>query len=67
MQEHSSTSNDAYQIARAAKSAFESSQLVTSDQRVHALSKIREELAASKDAIFAANQEDVKASNLLFY
>ncbi|KAA1469095.1 gamma-glutamyl phosphate reductase [Dentipellis sp. KUC8613] len=49
-------------IARSAKAAFEASQLIDASERVRALHEIRNELQASKDAIFAANTEDMDAA-----
>ncbi|KAF9531694.1 gamma-glutamyl phosphate reductase [Crepidotus variabilis] len=49
-------------IAKAAKSAFEESQLISSGERVKALKSIREQLAIQKDEILAANVEDLKVS-----
>ena len=47
-------------IAKAAKAAFQQSQLIPSSERVEALRYIRKELEAAKDEILAANAEDVK-------
>ncbi|KAJ7576959.1 gamma-glutamyl phosphate reductase [Mycena floridula] len=49
-------------IARAAKSAFTESQLITSEQRVKALHEIRQALETQKTEILAANSEDLKAA-----
>ncbi|KAF7331413.1 Aldedh domain-containing protein [Mycena kentingensis (nom. inval.)] len=54
----------AEEIARAAKAAFEESQLVSAEERFNALQRIREALYASKDAILAANIEDLKAAQV---
>ena len=54
--------SDATSIAKAAKAAFEASQLIPSSQRVQALREIREELEAAKDAILAANKLDLEVS-----
>ncbi|RXW23046.1 hypothetical protein EST38_g2821 [Candolleomyces aberdarensis] len=54
--------SSAEEIARAAKSAFEKSQLVPGSERVNALHAIRRELESQKDEILAANAEDVKAA-----
>jgi len=48
------------EIAKAAKAAFEQSQLIPAAERIVALEAIRKELAAHKDEILAANLEDVK-------
>ena len=50
----------AVDIAEAAKSAFEVSQLIPADERVNALHVIREELESLKDEILAANSEDLR-------
>jgi glutamate-5-semialdehyde dehydrogenase len=55
-------SNDTLKIAQAAKVAFEASQLVHVDERIKALRAIKAELTLNKDAIFAANSEDVLVS-----
>lgn len=47
-------------IAKASKSAFIASQLVTGNERVKALETVHAALAAGKDHILAANREDVK-------
>jgi glutamate-5-semialdehyde dehydrogenase len=54
------SSPSAEQIARAAKSAFEKSQLIPASERITALQAIRKELEAHKDEILAANAEDLK-------
>ena len=54
--------SDATSIAKAAKSAFEASQLIPSSERVQALREIRKELDAAKDAILAANKLDLEVS-----
>ena len=54
--------SDATSIAKAAKAAFEASQLIPSSERVQALREIREELEAAKDAILAANKLDLEVS-----
>ena len=59
--------SSAEEIAKAAKSAFEKSQLVPGSERVSALHAIRRELEAHKDEILAANAEDVKVSEKLFH
>jgi len=48
------------EIAKAAKEAFEASQLATASERVAALKAIRAELELQKDEILAANAEDLK-------
>lgn len=57
------SSNDtsaATTIARAAKAAFEASQLVPSSERVRALSEIRKELENAKAEILDANRRDLQ-------
>ena len=56
----SSSDSAAASIAKAAKSAFEASQLIPSSERVKALEEIRKELEAAKDAILAANRLDLE-------
>jgi hypothetical protein len=46
-------------IAKEAKAAFEASQLIDATERVRALHEIERALAASKDAILAANRDDL--------
>lgn len=48
------------EIAKAAKSAFESSQLIDSSERLKALRLLREELVQLKDAIQEANEVDMQ-------
>ena len=50
----------AVELAKAAKSAFEASQLIPADERVEALHVIREELESLKAEILAANSEDLR-------
>lgn len=52
-------STDAETIAKAAKQAFEASQLISAHERVRALHEIRKELEASKVAILEANIMDM--------
>ncbi|KAH6916043.1 glutamate-5-semialdehyde dehydrogenase [Coprinopsis sp. MPI-PUGE-AT-0042] len=56
------SSPSAEQVARAAKTAFEKSQLIPASERITALQSIRQELEAHKDEILAANAEDLKAA-----
>lgn len=57
----SSENSDAAQsIAKAAKVAFEASQLIPSSERVHALHELREELVSAKADILAANRRDLE-------
>lgn len=51
-------------IARAARLAFEASQLLSPSERVTALHLIRDELAARKDDILLANARDMEVSSL---
>lgn len=51
--------SSAYDIAKSAKTAFEASQLISSDDRVKALHEIHKALTANKDEILVANKEDV--------
>ncbi|KZS94619.1 glutamate-5-semialdehyde dehydrogenase [Sistotremastrum niveocremeum HHB9708] len=50
-------------IARAARLAFEASQLLSPSERVTALHLIRDELAARKDDILLANARDMEAAD----
>lgn len=50
----------AEEIARAAKTAFESSQLIPVVERINALNQIKKELDANKAEILAANREDLQ-------
>lgn len=52
--------NPAQTIAKAAKVAFEASQLIAPAERVTALQEIRRELDAAKDAILASNRVDLE-------
>jgi glutamate-5-semialdehyde dehydrogenase len=56
----SSTQNPAEVIAKAAKTAFETSQLIPVSERINALNAIRKELDANKAEILAANREDLQ-------
>lgn len=47
-------------IAKAAKSAFEESQLFPSSERIKALTAIRRQLVEYKTKVFAANAEDLQ-------
>ncbi|KAG8718330.1 hypothetical protein FRC08_005476 [Ceratobasidium sp. 394] len=51
-------------IARAAKRAFEASQLVGPEERVAALNAIREALEANKSTILEANKGDMQAAQV---
>lgn len=51
-------------IAKAAKSAFEVSQLLSTDVRKLALEKIADRLESNKDVILAANREDMQAAQV---
>lgn len=52
--------SDAETIAKAAKQAFEASQLISAEERVRALHEIRKELEASKALILEANRIDLE-------
>ncbi|KAJ7763660.1 gamma-glutamyl phosphate reductase [Mycena maculata] len=54
--------SSAEEIAKAAKVAFEDSQLVPSAERVNALRHIREALQSNKNEILAANRQDLEAA-----
>lgn len=54
----------AEEIAKAAKDAFEASQLISSSERVKALHEIRRELEAVKTAILGANKKDLEAAQV---
>ncbi|KAJ7210455.1 gamma-glutamyl phosphate reductase [Mycena pura] len=56
--------SSAEDIAKAAKSAFEDSQLISSAERVNALRHIRRALESNKAEILAANREDLKAAQV---
>ncbi|EJU03525.1 gamma-glutamyl phosphate reductase [Dacryopinax primogenitus] len=62
----SGTSNgilkSAEEIAKAAKAAYEESQLVTTEQRNDVLESIRRALQASRDKVFEANRLDLEAA-----
>lgn len=63
-----STSNQgssSEEIAKAAKVAFEASQLIPSAERIRALHAIKAELDKRKDEILAANREDLQVFPLL--
>ncbi|KAG9223668.1 hypothetical protein CCMSSC00406_0008551 [Pleurotus cornucopiae] len=49
-------------IARAAKSAFDKSQLISASERIDALSEIKNQLESMKDAVLVANGEDLRAA-----
>lgn len=59
--------SSAQDIAKAAKSAFNQSQLLDAEQRVKALHEISDALEAAKAEILAANQEDLKVGNLILH
>jgi glutamate-5-semialdehyde dehydrogenase len=60
-------SSIASDIAKAAKQAFEASQLIPSPQRIIALNAIKDELDASKQDILAANRQDLEVLLIFFY
>lgn len=53
-------SNAAESIARAAKTAFEASQLIPPEERVRALHEICKELEAAKENVLMANRRDLE-------
>ncbi|KAF9269062.1 gamma-glutamyl phosphate reductase [Marasmius fiardii PR-910] len=55
---------DAQDIAKAAKAAFEESQVIPSEERVKALRIIRDSLESNKTEILRANEEDLAAAKL---
>jgi glutamate-5-semialdehyde dehydrogenase len=55
-------SSTAQDIARAAKAAFEQSQLIPTSERIAALHEIRRRLEASKDKILGANKDDLEVN-----
>jgi hypothetical protein len=57
----------ALDIAKAAKAAFQASQLVPSSERIIALEEIVRQLEAAKDDILAANREDVEVCVIYIY
>lgn len=61
-----STATDAASIAKAAKAAFEASQLIPSSERVQALREIAKELESSKAQILDANRKDLAVRPPLF-
>lgn len=54
----------AHDIAKAAKSAFEASQLIPSSERVAALHAIRQSLEENRAEIIAANGQDLSVGFL---
>jgi gamma-glutamyl phosphate reductase len=60
-------SSSAENIARTAKTAFISSQLVSAAERTQALHEIPKELEANKDAILKANSEDMAVRCVCFF
>jgi glutamate-5-semialdehyde dehydrogenase len=57
-----SSTSTAQDIARAAKAAFEQSQLIPTSERIVALHEIRNELEAIKDRILSANKDDLEVN-----
>lgn len=55
-----SSQNPAEDIAKAAKAAFEASQLIPPSERVKALYAIRAELETAKEDVLAANRKDLQ-------
>ncbi|KAG6909341.1 hypothetical protein DXG01_000941 [Tephrocybe rancida] len=64
MATQTSSSINAEAIAKVAKQAFETSQLISSSERVEALHAIRLELESRQAAILAANKEDLQAAQV---
>lgn len=58
------SSDAASVVAKAAKAAFEASQLIPSSERVKALHEICTELASAKDAVLEANRRDLQAAQV---
>ena len=52
--------NPSETIAKAAKAAFEVSQLIPASERVLALHKMKEELEAMKTEVLSANKKDLE-------
>lgn len=65
MSSSSSTSSPAETIARAAREAFEASQLVDPEKRNDALRSIRDVLKENKDEILTANEKDMEVSSVV--
>lgn len=61
------SSRTAEEIAHAAKKAFESSGLITSEERSIALLEVRAELERHKDAILEANRNDMSVGLCIYY
>ena len=60
MTQYGTHQSDVALIAKAAKAAFEESQLVDTSERVRALRAMKTELEALKDDIYAANKADLE-------
>ena len=58
---------DTESIARAAKLAFETSQLLLASERMNALSAITRELQANKAQILEANRKDMEVTFHRYY
>lgn len=56
-------STDLVQLAKAAKTAFETSQLLESEERIKALNFIKDGLESRKSEILEANRRDMEASS----
>ena len=61
------SSRTAEETARAAKRAFESSGLITAEERSAALLAVRAELERDKDAILEANRKDMEVGLRMYY
>lgn len=58
----SASTGQSKEVAKAAKAAFEQSQLIPSSERISALQAIHGQLKAQKAEILLANEEDLKAA-----
>lgn len=63
----SSSTSLAETIAKAAREAFEASQLVDAERRNDALRSIRDVLQENKDAVLAANEKDMEVSSAVVW
>lgn len=63
----SSSTSPAETIAKAAREAFEASQLVDAERRNDALRSIRDVLQENKDAVLAANEKDMEVSSAVVW
>ena len=63
----STSTEHSKEVAKAAKAAFEKSQLIPSSERISALQAIHGQLKAQKAEILLANEEDLKVRSSSFY